>query len=911
MHNHGNRAIDHDDFDKWFLALTDFSPFGWQKMLFDHFLIGNFPEVIDLPTGLGKTSIIPIWLIALAAQAMKGKIKNFRRLVYIVNRRTVVDQATVIAEKICDRLVDPNSSSWKKHAQSLNQLRDALLTMSAGFSQIPLAVSTLRGELADNEEWKTDPTRPSIIVGTIDMIGSKLLFSGYGDGRYHRPHHAGLIGQDALIVHDEAHLTPAFSALLRSVVKFQKQSRESWPMQVLELSATMLNNNLKVLSLGKEDEKDKIIEKRLNARKRICFHHVDEDGFIEKICEQAEKHNATPSKVIVYVRSPELAQKVLKLLLKKLGSESISRAALLTGTIRGYERDRLVQENPVYRAFLDHDSKIVETIYLVSTSAGEVGIDLDADHMVCDLTTLDSMIQRLGRVNRRGGEQREAFVDVVVQKPKNIDNKRKGTERALYQATEATLNILSRLPCNDNKTYNGSPNRLRKLLSGLDEKEKNRAFYPKPEIRPLTDIMLDTLSLTSIMKPFPGRIEVAPFLHGLSDEAPLTYIVWRKEVALLSKARVSREMLGDWFRACRIETHERLRDRTDRVKKALQKLLKNHRKNAKYFDVPVILLDERGNAECRCLSEITHKDFNLSYLTAVLPVEAGGLQTEFGTLDGTSVVPQTDMDTAENYRAKVDGRRFERWLFSKIKGIDCWERLLTEEALSFTPPGLYEAETVILQESSENIEEDVESKALMLMIDVKQEAPQSPEATKTIQTLAQHLKIIEYYAGKIARSLSISLYLQNALVIAAQYHDRGKAWPVWQNYACNSDPNVPLAKSLRYLHGRFLGGYRHEFGSLIEAIVDDEIQNHPERDLILHLISAHHGWARPHFQFSTINTEENEKVAAEVMRRFGQLQQRFGRWGLAWLEALLRCADIAASKQFVDSTIMDSEEVRV
>ena len=36
------------------------------------------------------------------------------------------------------------------------------------------------------------------------------------------------------------------------------------------------------------------------------------------------------------------------------------------------------------------------THYLVATSAGEVGVDLDADHLVCDLSTLDSMIQRLG-----------------------------------------------------------------------------------------------------------------------------------------------------------------------------------------------------------------------------------------------------------------------------------------------------------------------------------------------------------------------------------------------------------------------------------------------------------------------------------------------------------------------------------
>jgi len=31
------------------------------------------------------------------------------------------------------------------------------------------------------------------------------------------------------------------------------------------------------------------------------------------------------------------------------------------------------------------------------------------------------------------------------------------------------------------------------------------------------------------------------------------------------------------------------------------------------------------------------------------------------------------------------------------------------------------------------------------------------------------------------------------------------------------------------------------------------------------------------------------------MQRFGRLQLRFGRWGLAWLESLLRCADALAS----------------
>jgi CRISPR-associated endonuclease/helicase Cas3 len=36
-------------------------------------------------------------------------------------------------------------------------------------------------------------------------------------------------------------------------------------------------------------------------------------------------------------------------------------------------------------------------------------------------------------------------------------------------------------------------------------------------------------------------------------------------------------------------------------------------------------------------------------------------------------------------------------------------------------------------------------------------------------------------------------------------------------------------------------------------------------------------------------------IAAEVPRRFARLQRRFGRWGLAFVESLLRAADYAAS----------------
>ena len=51
--------------------------------------------------------------------------------------------------------------------------------------------------------------------------------------------------------------------------------------------------------------------------------------------------------------------------------------------------------------------------------AGEVGVNISADHLVCDLTPFDSMAQRFGRVNRFGDG--DAQIDVVYCASRKID----------------------------------------------------------------------------------------------------------------------------------------------------------------------------------------------------------------------------------------------------------------------------------------------------------------------------------------------------------------------------------------------------------------------------------------------------------------------------------------------------------
>ena len=155
-------------------------------------------------------------------------------------------------------------------------------------------------------------------------------------------------------------------------------------------------------------------------------------------------------------------------------------------------------------------------------------------------------------------------------------------------------------------------------------------------------------------------------------------------------------------------------------------------------------------------------------------------------------------------------------------------------------------------------------------------------------------------------ALSLDESLKRALTVAAQLHDLGKGRDVWQraiyNYPVNGEP---LAKAkAEGMEWRRLGGYRHEFGSLLDAANHTEMNklSDSERELVMHLIATHHGHGRPHFEAETYNFEknsaqQNEAVAREALQRFGRLQLRYGRWRLAWMESLLRCADAAASAE--------------
>ena len=119
-----------DDFKRDFEGLMGFPPFEWQKCLYhDHLLNGVIPSALDIPTGLGKTSVMAIWYLALKAGAVVP-----RRLIYVVDRRAVVDQATIVADEIQEK-------SPARGAQCPDRFRG--LIASASLKPVVLSVLTV------------------------------------------------------------------------------------------------------------------------------------------------------------------------------------------------------------------------------------------------------------------------------------------------------------------------------------------------------------------------------------------------------------------------------------------------------------------------------------------------------------------------------------------------------------------------------------------------------------------------------------------------------------------------------------------------------------------------------------------------------------------------------------------------
>lgn len=833
----------------YFEAVTGFSPYPWQQRCYAELLANRPPATLSLPTASGKTSVILLYLLALA----QG-ISLPRRLAYVVDRRSIVDQTTAEIER------------WIEAITRIPELTERFRSLAA-FPQDdwPIQVGTLRGGLADTSEWRLDPAQPTVIVGTVDMLGSRLLFRGYGDGRNRRALHAGLLGMDTTLILDESHLSPAFAATLGDVRRLHQPCLGK-TFHTLTMSATPREGERE--TFGELDLEHPALGRRLRAVKRLIEHKVDIPR--DRRARMAEiMAGYQRGAIIAFVASAQEAQQLLTELVKQLGKERSADVALITGTLRGHERQALIATE-LWRRFArpEPEDEESEPVFLIATAAGEVGVDLDADHLVMDLAPLDSVIQRLGRVNRSGRCQ-DSQVH-LVHCPKDTEFKPEKTDARtrLVQARYHTLELLRRNPV------------LSPLaLLAIPEEEAQQAASPSPNCVPLEMGRLTLLAATGAGLELPP---VAPFLRGVSDdpEPPETQLLWRGDVDLLlssglAAARDALAMLPPRPRELlKVPTHIAAADLTK-------------------------LAEAQGPFQCLRLAadgsleqlEVTadkaQLDRPLRHATLFLPTVIGGL-SEAGFLD-----PRRAGKTVTDIADDEDGLRFELregtapdlppWIDKAVQ----WRLPLHDPDDDEAAPAWWVYAKRRPGELALNVDSDLS------------------RLSRQLERLDDHNRAVGQAAARIGRALRLPAFVVEALETAGTLHDEGKARRVWQRAAGNRHPE-PVAKTPR---GQFqpglLGGYRHEFGSLAEAerhlpAEPGDYQARLRRALTLHLIAAHHGHARPGFAHPRqwdpeLPQAQSEALALTVERRYAMLQQHFGPWGLAWLEALLKCADARVS----------------
>ena len=903
------------DFESGFERLTGFPPFEWQKRLYrDYFANGRIPSALDIPTGLGKTSVMAIWYLAL-----KAEVAVPRRLVYVVDRRAVVDQATIVADTIQER---PEDSE--------------------------LRVSTLRGQHVDNREWLADPAVPAIVIGTVDMIGSRLLFSGYGVSRKMRPYHAGLLGADALVVLDEAHLVPPFEKLLQAIANrseafgpHEQKDREIVPsLKLLSLSATGREDGAggkEVFRLSPEHRQDEAVRKRLEARKRLTIRVLDDARKLApRLVERAWSLGKGPARVLVYCDRREDAVKVKDGIDKKFKKEKLeSVSELLVGGRRIFEREALSDWLQEHGFFGDAEAPPEQPTFLIATSAGEVGVDLDADHMVCDVVEWERMVQRFGRVNRRGNG--DACIAVIAAprakekdeewqkrldrlrkpldalRPVGVEDVEQGGQLHLSFAEGGASSDGDRKGCE--RRRDASPGAILDLRARAEENKDLQnaiaaATTPAPLRPALTRALVDAWSLTSLNEHTGRPEDIQPWLRGWEeDQQSQTTVVWRKHlpVCVAGTEAVPKEIEA-FFEAAPPHASEKLETESYKVVGWLDKRAKEIFRDSsqeKGGDPDSVLRREdvmayifspsmdlkvavRGDSLVKIKEKAAKEDLekNLKGGTLVIDIRFGGL-SENGMLS-------EEIDDLP--RVIDDG---EEWLPPQSNGYPTIRFRVRSVAAGGSP----ESDRNWRERHRFEVKKTDEGDVTHWLLVEKWRSDSETEEDRSAgppQELAEHQIWVECKVRALANSLGLPDAYADMLTVAAKLHDEGKRHERWQRAFNAPRDGKVYAKTKGPINVRRLDGYRHEFGSLPPTEKDEDFKAlSPDlQELALHLVAAHHGWARPVIPTSGNDAPPSalEERARDVALRFARVQKRWGPWGLAWWESLLRAADQQASR---------------
>lgn len=519
-----------EDFAAFFREVHGVEPFPWQQRLLNRVVAQGWPAQLDLPTGSGKTAAIDVAVFHLALQATCGEQRNAPvRVAFVVDRRLVVDDAYLRACKLRDRLHAGVAGTVAA------RVANALRVLSLGAP--PLLVRRLRGGLPREGDWARTPSQPTVLCSTVDQVGSRLLFRGYGVTDSMKPVHAGLMGADCLMLLDEAHLAEPFRQTLDWVRRYRgerwRESGYASPWAVSLLTATpkpgvAADGAATPFALDEVDRTHPVLQNRLQARKPARLRlQANEESRRQAFVDEVQQALDSGLQAVGVVLNRVQRARDLFTELKRVGTEGRADLLLLMGPARPVQRDLLARRLEPIRT--GEPRALMRPLVVVATQCIEAGVDIDLDALFSEAAPLDALRQRFGRLNRNG---RAVTVAAAVVATKDEVAARADDPVYGTATREAWADLIgaAMLP----------PGKPRKADAAVQSPvvDFGLAHFSVP-LRPeaLTQpadapvLMPAHVDLLSQTAPVPNADpEVALHLHGPSRQADAVTVIWRADL---------------------------------------------------------------------------------------------------------------------------------------------------------------------------------------------------------------------------------------------------------------------------------------------------------------------------------------------------------------------------------------------
>jgi len=218
-------------------ATAGFTPYEWQTLIATE----GLPDVLAVPTGLGKTEVVLAWAWRLLVDGQPEP----RHLVYCLPMRSLV-------------------------TQTVKRLKDYFDRLKQTCPFFDVKVYQLMGGAID-DEWASQPDKPWVLVGTQDQLLSRALNRGYAMRRFDWPVHFGLLNNDCRWLIDEVQLMgPGLWTTAQLDWMRQKRFLPLKPCLTTWMSATvgtafLETKDRECSGINKPSQKQVTFENKLNA----------------------------------------------------------------------------------------------------------------------------------------------------------------------------------------------------------------------------------------------------------------------------------------------------------------------------------------------------------------------------------------------------------------------------------------------------------------------------------------------------------------------------------------------------------------------------------------------------------------------------------------------------------------------